>query len=408
MPQNDPIAVSGFGCVSALGHNVQTFRSALLEGRSGVGPVDFPILPDGRVSVAAQVRCFDLENEIDRKTQALTDRFTHFALVAAREAVERSGIELAKLAGARTAVVMGSGIGGQRTLDANYEAVLRNAGVGTDPFAIPKVMANAAASCIAVRYGIHGPCLNISTACSSATQAIGLGLQMMRSGIIDMAVVGGSEAVVTPYNMRSWEGLKVLSPDACRPFSTGRNGMALGEGAAIFVLERHADVVARGVKPACNLLGYGTFCDAKDMLRPDPEGAAAAMLYAIKDSGLPANAIDYINAHGTGTISNDAAETKAVRSAFAAHADTLAMSSTKSMHGHAIGAAGAVELAATIISLEEQIAPPTINWLAQDPACDIDCVANSARRMKIDAAMSNSLAFGGINASLIVARPGVR
>lgn len=400
----EPIAVRGYGCISALGQTVNELREGVLTARNGVGALDFDPLPSSHVSIAAQVKDFDPLAHFTKRELTTLDRFSTLALVAAEEAVQRSDIDPERLKGPRTAVIVGSGIGGQSTVDGAFEAVFEKGSGRLDPILVPKIMVNAAASNIGMTYGCTGPTLALSTACSSATQCIGLGFEMLRSGQVDLAIVGGAEAMVTPYSMRTWEALRVLTPDACRPFSRKRNGMVLGEGAGIFVLERAADVRARGEDVSLELVGYGTTSDAVDLLRPDPKGASRAMEIAIASAGIERKSIGYINAHGTGTLANDASETEAIKTVFGDHAYELSISSTKAMHGHAIGAAGAIELAVTLVALEEQVAPPTINWLERDPACDLDYVPNEPRPMSLSHAMSNSFAFGGINASLIARR----
>lgn len=397
----EPIAVLGYGCISALGHTLDEMRPALLRATNGVGPIDFQPLASSHVAIAAQVKGFEREQHFSKRELATLDRFSTLALVAAAEAVQRADIDPERLKGPRTAVIVGSGIGGQSTIDRAFEVALGKGAGRFDPILVPKIMVNAAASNIGMTYGCTGPTMALSTACASATQCIGLGLEMLRSGQVDLAIVGGAEAMITPYSLRTWEALRVLTPDACRPFSRKRNGMVLGEGSGVFILERTSDVRARGGKVSLELIGYGTTSDAVDLLRPDPQGAGRAMALALASADIEPHNIDYINAHGTGTLANDATETEAVKTVFGDHAHKLAISSTKAMHGHAIGAAGAIELAATLLALEEQVAPATINWLERDPQCDLDYVPNEPRAMRLGYAMSNSFAFGGINASLI-------
>ncbi len=266
---------------------------------------------------------------------------------------------------------------------------------------IPKVMPNAAASHVSMRYGAKGPCLCIATACASATQAIGIGAHLVRSGLIDMAIVGGAEAPLSNASFRAWEILRVLSPTACRPFSINRDGMMLGEGAGILVLETEASAKSRGVPILGELAGYGTTSDASDLLRPDPVGGARAMKEAIFDAELTPEDIGYVNAHGTGTIANDMSEMQGLKEVFGDRLRDVLVSSTKPIHGHALGASGAFELVITVKALAAQIVPPTINWLGTDPKCDLPPMPE-ARPAKMTAALSNSFAFGGINASLVV------
>jgi nodulation protein E len=268
------------------------------------------------------------------------------------------------------------------------------------PLTIPKLMVNAPASQVSMQCGLRGPAFVVASACASATHAIGLSFQMVRSGMVDCAVTGGTEACVTFGTVRAWEAMRVMAPDACRPFSKDRKGLVLGEGAAMMVLEPLARAQARGANILCEVVGFGMTADAADLTAPDLGGMTRAMQGALDDGKLAPEDIQYINAHGTGTAINDETETKAIRQVFGAHADKLAVSSTKSMVGHALGAAGALEFVATVLAVRDDIAPPTMNYTEPDPACDLDYVPNAARPMTIGVAMSNSFAFGGLNAVL--------
>jgi nodulation protein E len=261
-------------------------------------------------------------------------------------------------------------------------------------------MMNAAASHVTMEFGITGPAFSVASACSSANHAMGQAFSMVRAGIVDTAVTGGTEAVITFGTMRGWEALRVMATDTCRPFSKGRTGMSLGEGAAVFVFETLEKARARGANIYGEVVGFGQSSDAMDITLPDPNGAARAISGALKDGGLGLEDIDYVNAHGTGTAANDVTETKALRMVFGDHADRLAISSTKSMIGHALGGAGALELAAVLLAIRDGVAPPTANFIEPDPDCDLDYIPNDARDMPIRAAISNSFAFGGLNAVL--------
>ncbi|MGH6852047.1 MAG: beta-ketoacyl-[acyl-carrier-protein] synthase family protein, partial [Methylocella sp.] len=273
-----------------------------------------------------------------------------------------------------------------------------------DPLAVPRVIPSSCPSQLSIRYGSMGPCFAVASACSSATQAIGIGAHLIRSGLVDRAIVGGTEDCITNSAMLGWEALRVLTPDACRPFSKGRNGMVLGAGAAAFILENAELARVRGADALVEIAGYGTSADAKDPLRPDAQGAAACMRNALADAAVEAGEIDYVNAHGTGTTANDATEAEALRLVFGGRLSNLPVSSTKPIHGHALGAAGALELVVTIGAVRENVAPPTINWREADAKCPVDAVPNKARPMPIRTALTNSFAFGGINASLVVRR----
>jgi len=382
------------GAISAVGLGAASLWTAVRDGQSAVRPVQLHREGTNRVKIAAQVPDFDPAAHFEPAGIAAMDKFAQFALVAATEAVAQAGVSTPM--GPRTAVIIGTGLGGATTIDDQH---YRYYGLKQRPetLAIPRTMSNAAASHISTKFGATGPVFAISSACSSATQAIGLGAMLVRSGVVDRALVGGSEAMITPSIFAAWEMLRVMTPDKCRPFSKRRNGMVLGEGAALLVLE--AEGTASGPALA-EIAGYGTTSDAKDLVRPDPTGAAASMAAALADAGIGPEGVDYINAHGTGTVANDITESEAVRRVFGDA--KIAVSSSKPVHGHALGAAGALEMVVTIMALREGIVPPTLNCEEPDPACAIDMVPEGKRAMAIRAAMSNSFAFGGINASLIV------
>ncbi len=398
------VVVSGMGAVTACGIGVEPLWQAAREGRSGVGPTTLTRWLGHKVRISAQVDRDAVSSRLTPQQIETTDPCSRFALVAAAEALAQSGLAPKDVAGRETAVVIGCSIGGISTLDDGYHAFYAEEASRVSPYTVPRIMANAPASQIGMAHGITGPTLAIATACASGSQAIGLGMWLVRSGQVRRAIVGGTDANIAPGMLRAWEMTRALAPDACRPFSQGRNGMVLGEGAGMLVIERGEDARARGVRPAARLAGYGTSGDAGDLLRPDPAGAAAALTAALDDAGLPPEAIGYIAAHGTGTVFNDIAETAAVRTVFGGHADGIAMSSTKPVTGHTLGAAGALNLLIAIRSLEEQFAPPTLNWLGADPQCDLDVVPNRGRAHAIQAVMANAFAFGGINAALVAAR----
>jgi nodulation protein E len=398
------VVVTGLGAVSAAGVGVEALWTAARTGRSCIGEAKLSREGSNRVKIAAQLKDFRPEEFIDAKVLPYCDRFTQFALVASDEALAQAELACDRPLGARTGVIIGTGIGGITTIDelCFTELVLKGR---TDPLAVPRIMGSAAASQIGMRYGCTGPTFGVTSACSSGAQAIGMACLLIRAGLIDRAIAGGSDSTITPLNIRAWETLRVLTPDFTRPFSIGRNGMVLGEGAAVFILESERAARARGVVPVVDLAGYGTSSDALDIVRPDIEGAATAMRLAIEDAGLAPEEIDYVNAHGTGTVANDIAEAEALQRVFGRRLCELPVSSTKPIHGHTLGAAGAVELAVTIRALQDGIVPPTINWLGADPKVDLDPVPNEARSLPIRAALSNSFAFGGINACLVVTRP---
>jgi nodulation protein E len=395
------VVITGMGAVSASGLGVKTLWEAAQAGQPGVSEATF-IRPAGnRVTLAAQVPSFDPKQHVSAQLLPVCDRFAQFAMIAAEEALSQAGLASHLPLGDRAAVILGTGIGSGGTLDqAHYDFyVLQRR---PDVFTVPRVMPSAASSLLSIHYGCRGPAFTVSSACASATQAIGLGMWLIRQDLADFALVGGSEASITPCSFRCWEALRVLTPDYCRPFSKGRNGTVLGEGAGVFVLEAADAARARGAVSLVEVAGYGTSSDAKDMLRADVDGASAAMRLALNDARESPDSIDYINAHGTGTMLNDSAECEALRRIFGSHAADIPVSSTKPIHGHALGAAGALELAITVSALHHGVAPPTINWLERDPSCDLDIVPNCARPVPIRVAMSNSFAFGGVNAAIVI------
>lgn len=393
------VVVTGLGAITAAGSGVPALWEAAREGRSGVSDFRLDRYPRQRITRAAHIAGFDPAAHLSEQELKTTDRFAQLALVAAAEALTQAGLDTGAPLGPRFGAIIGSGIGGSWTTDDGHYAFYVTE-TRTDLLTIAKVMPNAAASQISMRYGVRGPSLAISSACASGTQAVGYGLQMIRAGMADAMLVGGSEALLTPATFRAWEVLRVMAPETCRPFSDKRNGMVLGEGAAVLVIEELEHALKRGATPLAEIAGYGTTSDAGDLLRPTVEGPAAAMANALADAGLTPRDIGYVNAHGTGTVLNDISESEALRQVFGAHIGEVSVSSTKPIHGHALGAAGAIELVITVAALRDNIAPPTINWLAPDPKCLADPVPNTARARPIDAAISNSFAFGGINATI--------
>ncbi len=396
------VVVTGIGSISSLGHNVGDIWDALKEAKSGIGPItraDPAKLHVGKI--AAEVKDYDESQHFDDTELLLFDRYTQFGLHAAREAVENSGIDFERDGlGEETASIVASGIGGWDTIDVAYNRMMVEKKPRVHPFTIPRLMISAAASQVSMKHGLRGPTFCVSSACSSANHAMGEAYWMVRTGRARAAVSGGAEAEITLTSQRSWESIRVMAPDTCRPFSKGRKGMVIGEGAGIVVMERLEDAQARGANILAEIVGYGLSADASDIVMPDKNGAAKAIRIALESGGVNPEEIDYINAHGTGTQQNDATETAAIRMIFGDHADKLAVSSTKSMHGHALGAAGAIEMVVTIMAMNEGVLPPTANYQEPDPDCDLDYIPNEARDGKINGAISNSFAFGGLNAVL--------
>jgi nodulation protein E len=353
-----------------------------------------------RFANAAEVHPFNPTGYFPEKQAMMMDRFAHFAMISAREAIKDAGIEWTQALRESTAIVTGSCLGGQLTEDAGFRELYGEKRPRVHPLTIPMTMSNAGASHISLEFGITGPAFTISTACSSANHAIGQAFWLVRQGQATMAIAGGSEAPFGLGLLKAWEAMRVISPDTCRPFSRNRNGMILGEGGAMLILEDMEHARARGAHVYAELVGFGMSSDAHHITQPSAEGAARAMRAALEDGGLAADTIGYINAHGTATPTNDPTETTAIRCALGVQAERVAVSSTKSMHGHALGAAGAIEAVATILALHQSVLPPTANYTEPDPQCDLDVVPNQSRPAACEAALSNSFAFGGLNAVL--------
>ncbi len=375
------------------------------EGRSAIGPISNIPTDLLNIKIAAEVRGFDPLAHFDSKRLILLDRVSQFALVAAREAVAQSGLDFGTDArGERTACIIGTGIGGENSHNEQSSRFYGDRNPRVHPLAIVRVMANAPACHVGMEFGLTGPSFAVVSACASANHAMAQAFDMVRSGKVDFAVTGGTEACVTVPTVKAWEAMRVTADDTCRPFCKQRRGMVLGEGAGIFVLEEYEHARARGATILAEFAGAGMSADAGDIVLPSETGAARALAGALADARLGAGDVDYINAHGTGTPANDPTESKAIRRVFGAHADALCVSSTKSMHGHALGAAGAIELVAAIGALRDGIIPPTANFIDADPECDLDYVPNVAREKAVRAVLSNSFAFGGLNAVVAVAR----
>jgi len=397
------VVVTGIGVASPVGLTLDKFWAALVEGRSGIRPIT--IVPTDRLNtrIAAQVDDFDPAC-FDPKFAHQLDRMSRFAVYAAREAMRDSGIVISEELALETATIIGNGAGGQNTLDDSYLRLYGQSAPRVHPLTVPRLMGNAAGSQVSIDLGLKGPGWTVTSACASAGHAIGQAFHMLRSGQVTMAVTGGTEACLTVGTIKGWEALRVLTADTCRPFSRTRSGIVLGEGAAMFVLERRDDAVKRGARIYAELTGFGMSTDAVDIVAADAGGASRAMTAALRDARLAPGDIDYINAHGTGTPLNDKTETEAIRRTFGADAGRLAVSSSKAVLGHSLGAAGAFEFAATALALQTQTIPPTANFQEPDPDCALDVVPNVARAAPLRHAMSNSFAFGGLNAVLVASR----
>jgi nodulation protein E len=398
------VVITGAGTINALGHDVATTLEAMREGRCGIGPLEFRDVDRLAIRIGGQVRGFEAETVFNRQQLALYDRFTQFTLIATREALAQSGLSFRGELSDRSGVVLGTSGGGLTTQDENYRAVYEEGKNRVHPFVVPKLMNNAAASHVSMEFNLRGPSFTVATACASSNHAMGQAYHMVRSGMCTAMITGGSESMLCFGGVKAWEGLRVMSKDACRPFSATRNGMVQGEGAGIFVFEEYEHARARGAEILAEVLGFAMTSDAADIVMPSKQGAARAISGALRDGGIARDHVGYINAHGTGTAANDKTECAAVADVFGPHADTLMISSTKSMHGHLIGGTGAVELLACIMALRDGVIAPTIGYEEPDPECALDVVPNEAREARVDVALSNAFAFGGLNAVLALGR----
>ena len=398
------VVVTGLGCVSALGHSVEAFWSALAEGRCGIGPLTVSAPFELKVSIGGTIAEPDPRTMVEQRRLPMLDRFSVLALVAADQAIKQSGLALDGDQGLRTACVVGVGVAGWEAIEDSYRRVFLEGAKRTNVFTVPRVMPGAPASQVSMAYGIRGPVFGVSSACSSSNHAIASAMSLIRSGAVDIALAGGTDAPLVYGILKAWDALRVLAPDACRPFDRDRKGLVLAEGAGIAVLERADHAKARGAKILAEVAGVGMSADAHDLVAPTVEGPVRALRACLADAGLAPEDIDYVNAHGTGTAANDMTEIEIIKTVFGEHARALSISSTKSMHGHALGASGALELVAMVEAMRVGLVPPTVNIQNLDPACDLDVTPGVARERKIRAAISNAFAFGGTNA-VIAVRP---
>jgi nodulation protein E len=394
------VVITGLGAVSSVGQSTRNYWDSLITGRSGFAPPTLGTAAQATSKLVGEVKSFDPAAHFESSQILLLDRVSQFAVVAARQAVSQSGLALRGELAERTAAIIGTGSGGQTTVDESFHRLYAESAARLHPLTIPKAMISAPASQVSLFCGTKGPAFAISSACASATHAIGQAFHMVRNGSVTCAVTGGSEASITFGAMKGWEAMRIMSPDTCRPFSKDRKGMVIGEGAAVVVLEALDHARSRGADILAEVVGFGMSADSKDLTAPDPNGMARAITATLADAAMSPDMIDYVNAHGTGTTANDYAETAALHQSFGPHARHLAISSTKSVVGHTLGAAGALEFVAAIMAIRDGIVPPTMNYLGVDPDCDLDYVPNEARRIPVRAILSNSFAFGGLNAVL--------
>jgi len=406
------VVITGLGVISPVGTGIEKFWKSLLDGQSGIGPItrfDASELP---ARIAGEVKDFQVENYIDKKEARRMDLFTQYAVAAAKMAVEDSGMDFNQIDANRVGVILGSGIGGIETFEEQCKVLVNKGPNRVSPFMVPMMIVNMAAGQISIHLGAKGPNITVVSACASGTNAVGDAFKLIERGDADVAICGGTEASITPLAVSGFCSMKALSTrndeptKASRPFDKERDGFVMGEGSAILILESLEHAQKRGTKIYAEVLGYGATADAHHITAPAPEGegAARSMWMALNDAGLKPEQIDYINAHGTSTELNDKFETLAIKKVFGEAAGQLMVSSTKSMTGHLLGAAGALELAVSALALKEGEIPPTINYENPDPDCDLDYVPNVKREKEIKYALSNSLGFGGHNATVILGK----
>ncbi len=393
------VVITGLGIISGIGKNTGDFWQSIVNCQSGIAPVELVDRSKLRFQNACEVKNYNPSDYFENID--LIDRFAQFSLISAREAVKDANIEWTEELQENTCIILGTSIGGQYANETATNAAFSETKSRVHPLTVPRVMPNSSVGNISIKYGIKGASYTISSACASSNHAIGNAFWMIRNGVAEMALTGGSESPFSFAHLKAWEAIRVVSPDVCRPFSKNRQGMTLGEGGATLVLESLESAQKRGAKIYGEIIGFGMSADASHITKPSQEGAERAMELALKDAEVSSDKIDYINAHGTGTLANDSMETAAIHTVFGSHANNLAVSSTKSMHGHALGGTSALEAIATILGTQNGILPPTANYQEKDEACDLDVVPNEAREKRIDYAMSNAFAFGGLNAVLI-------
>lgn len=403
------VVVTGLGVVSPVGNDIETYWESLLTGKSGVGLITSFDTTEYPVKIAAEVKNFNPEDFMDKKEVKRTDRFVQFAIAAATMAVKNAGLEITDENRDRIGVYIGSGIGGLGTLEEQHRILMEKGPRRVSPFFIPMMIANMASGQVSIVLGAKGPNSTAVTACASATHSIGDAFHAIQTGMADAMVTGGAEATIVPLGIAGFTNLKALStrndePErACRPFDKERDGFIVGEGSGVIVLESLEHAKKRGATILAEMVGYGMSGDAYHLTQPAPEGegAARALAAALSDAGVKPEEVSYINAHGTSTYYNDKYETMAIKKVFGDAAYKVPVSSTKSMTGHLLGAAGGIEAVACVLSIKDQIIPPTINYENPDPECDLDYVPNKARQAEINVAISNSLGFGGHNATIV-------
>ncbi|TKT82516.1 beta-ketoacyl-[acyl-carrier-protein] synthase family protein [Aquamicrobium sp. LC103] len=395
------IVITGLGGICALGTDVPAIWDAMRNGRSGIGPITTVPLHDLKVTVGAQIKELP-DHGIEHRQLITMDRFSILAVIAAREALKQAGLKVDESNSHRVGAVVGAGICGWEPVEENYRGILLEGKSRAGVFSVPRSMTGAPAGQISMTNGLRGPVFGVSSACSSANHAFSSAVDQLLLGRADVMLAGGTEAPLIWGILKAWEALRVLARETCRPFSADREGLAIGEGAGIVVLETLEHAQARGATILAEYAGNGMSADASDIVAPTVEGPTSSMSACLADAGLRPEDIDYVNAHGTGTKANDEIETRAIRRVFGSHADRLSVSSTKSMHAHCLGASAALEMIACVKAVSNGIVPPTANYRESDPGCDLDVTPNVARKREVRAAISNAFAFGGTNSTIAV------
>ncbi|MCG7506438.1 beta-ketoacyl-[acyl-carrier-protein] synthase family protein [Mesorhizobium retamae] len=393
------VVITGIGGICGLGTDATSIWNEMKAGRPAIGQVVNADLHQLKVQVGSEIKALP-EHGLERRRLVTMDRFSLLAILAAKEAMRQSGLTVGAENTYRIGATVGVGVCGWEAIEENYRALLLQGKNRADIFSVPKVMPGAAAGQVSMEFGLRGPVFGVTSACSSANHAIASAVDQIRLGRADVMLAGGTDAPLVWGIMKAWEALRVLSPDTCRPFSADRQGLVMGEGAGMAVLESYEHATARGAVILGEIAGVGISADASDIVAPTVEGPEAAMRFCLADAGFNPEDVDYLNAHGTGTKANDQIETAAIKRAFGDHAYKLSVSSTKSMHGHALGASGALEMIACVMAIREGIVPPTANYREPDPDCDLDITPNVAKERPVRAALSNAFAFGGTNAVL--------
>lgn len=395
------IVITGVGGICSLGNDVPAIWTAMTEGRSAIGPITTTPLHELKIGAGAEIKALP-EHGIEHRRLVTMDRFSLLAVIAAREAMTHAGLVANETNTERIGAVVGAGVAGWESIEDNYRAILLHGKPRANIFSVPRAMTGAPSGQVSMHLGLRGPVYGVTSACSTANHSIISAVDQLLLGRADVMLAGGTEAPIVWGVLKAWDALRVLARETCRPFSADREGLVIGEGAGVLVLETLEHAQARGARILAEYAGAGMSADASDIVAPTVEGPTRAMELCLADARLAPGDIDYVNAHGTGTKANDQIETQAIRRAFGAAADRLSVSSTKSMHGHCLGATAAIELIACVNAVREGIVPPTANYRVADPACDLDVTPNEARRREVRAAISNAFAFGGTNATVAV------